>query len=327
MAFLFGKKPPVNIIIKDHVIRYVDSKANNLQSIKEFGERYLPAGLIRDGKIVNRDSLINILEECVENWGLKKRNVNFLVPDSTVLFRKVSIPKDVADDEIKGYLFFEIGTSIHLPFEDPIFDYHILGEIEDKKEILLFASPEKTVLEYEQLLETVQLKPVVADLSSLASYRLYHYLDLSKPNEHLLLLQVSINSINLSIFHQHKPVFMRHLNIVDLDNLWSEKLDDNGDLAIYCQNVEKMTGNLQDNFLEIERVINFYKFSINQGNAEVTKILVTGDHPYLDYIKEKLAEMTSINIISLTDDEFKLTKGESIPYRYHLPLGLLLKEV
>ncbi len=327
MAFLFGKKPPVNIIINDHVIRYMDSKSSQLASSKEFGERYLPAGLIRDGKIINKESLIHILEECVEDWGIKKRTVNFLVPDSTVLFRKVSIPKDVADDEIKGYLFFEIGSSIHLPFEDPLFDYHVLGERDDKKEILLFASPEKTVHEFEELLESVQLKPVVADISALANYRLYHHLDFSHANDHLLLLQFTIHSINMSIFHQHKPVFMRHMNIIDLDNVWTEKLDDDGQLTIKCVNVDKMTGNLQDHFLEIERVINFYKFSIHQGNAEVNKVLLTGDHPYLDFIKDKLGDLTNLQVVSLTEDAIPSHRGESIPIRYHLPLGLLLKGV
>ncbi|UTW68941.1 hypothetical protein KHA80_17075 [Anaerobacillus sp. HL2] len=107
------------------------------------------------------------------------------------------------------------------------------------KSYFFFASPEKTVLEYEELLESAGLKPVVADISALSAYRLYHFLDMSSAKDHLMYFQFSINSINVSIFHHHKPVFMRQINVVDLDNLWVEKLDENGELTIKCQNIDK----------------------------------------------------------------------------------------
>lgn len=59
--------------------------------------------------------------------------MRFLVPDSRLVIRKVAIPKDIKDDEIKGYLYLEMGTSIHLPFEEPIFDVVLLEETEEKR--------------------------------------------------------------------------------------------------------------------------------------------------------------------------------------------------
>ena len=37
------------------------------------------------------------------------------------------IPAEVMDDEINGYLYLELGKSLHLPFEDPVFDTAVLS--------------------------------------------------------------------------------------------------------------------------------------------------------------------------------------------------------
>ncbi|MGP7816825.1 hypothetical protein [Niallia sp. 01092] len=48
----------------------------------------------------------------------------------------------------------EFGTSIHVPFEDPVFDYYLLQEREhNKQQILLFAAPEHAVSSYTDLVE------------------------------------------------------------------------------------------------------------------------------------------------------------------------------
>ena len=178
MAFsLFSKKNHIaNIIITDRFIRFVELKQANPPIAARWGEKLLPAGLISNGEIQDYESLMMILEECVDEWKIRNRKVRFLIPESLVIIRKVMIPAEVMDDEIHGYLYLELGKSLHLPFEDPVFDTVVLSEKEDKKEILLFAAPEEDVLEYSQLFSDVKLRPLEAEVSPLALYRLYEYL-------------------------------------------------------------------------------------------------------------------------------------------------------
>ncbi len=296
--------------------------------MKQYGERYIHAGLIRDGRILDKQSVELILEECIDHWKLKNRLVNFLVPESTLLFRKMLIPGDIADDDIKGYLYFEIGTSIHLPFDDPVFDFHLLGNVEDKKEIILFASPDQVVTDYTNMFERVKLQPVVADLSALSVYRLYYQLTKKQSkDDHLLFINYDIGSITLSVFHNHKPMFMRHISVPNDETLWTRHLGDEGDLFIQCESLDKMKGQFDDQYLEIERIINFYKFSIQKGSSEITKVVLTGDHPYLAMIEEDLTERLDVKVNSLNEGFAETLQGEHIPARYVLPLGLSLKEV
>lgn len=327
MNLQFGRKSPINIVIQDHVIRFVETKGNDLHSVKQYGERYIQSGLIRDGKILDKQSVESILEECISEWKIKNRLVNFLVPESTILFRKLEIPNDIPNEEIKGYLYLEIGTSIHLPFEDPVFDFHLLGEVEDKKEILLFAAPDQAVTDYVNLFDRVHLQPTVADISPLAIYRIFHHLQLSTGNEHILFIDYNIGSISLSIFNEHKPMFIRHITESSDELLWSRHLDENGDLMIQCESLDKMKGQFDDQILEIERIINFYKFSIQKGANEVSKIMLTGDHPYLSMVEEELAEKLEVEISRFEEGFAQTLQGELVPSRYVLPLGLSLKEV
>ena len=115
------------------------------------------------------------------------------------------IPAEVMDDEIHGYLYLELGKSLHLPFEDPVFDTVVLSEKEDKKEILLFAAPEAAVLEYSQLFSDVKLRPLEAEVSPLALYRLYEYLGQAQAGEDLLMVQFDLNTICICIFEQDIP--------------------------------------------------------------------------------------------------------------------------
>ena len=143
-----GKKKIINLTIKDHVVRFVELKQTHPPVISRFGERYLPKGIIHDGRIQDLETFETILEECVDDWKIAKRDVRFIVPESLIMLRKITVPSDIQEDELEGYLFMEIGSSIHLPFENPIFDYHLLPKEKNEQELLLFAGPEEVIQEY-----------------------------------------------------------------------------------------------------------------------------------------------------------------------------------
>ena len=68
MLFSFHHKIG-NIVIKDHVIRYVELKQRNPLILGKYEERLIPKGIVVDGVIKNADNLSMILEQCVSEWG------------------------------------------------------------------------------------------------------------------------------------------------------------------------------------------------------------------------------------------------------------------
>ncbi|WNB92734.1 pilus assembly protein PilM [Bacillus sp. NEB1478] len=313
----FFNKKRINLVIQDHVIRYLDMRQPELLEVKSFGERYLPEGIVQDGAILDRETLLILLEECVSEWGIKGREVQFLIPDSKLIIRKHQIPLEHKDDEIKGYLYMELGNSIHLPFEDPVFDYVLLDKKENMREILLFAASEKMVTDYASLLEDAKLKPTIADASCVALYRLIYQKQLVTEEDHTLCLQFDIPAVKLSVFHHHKPLFFNHLKMESEIKQWSfrqQAIEWKGDSGY-------IHGLIEDKLIEIDRIVTYYKFNLNNGQQGITKIVLSGELPELKYIQNKLQAKFDVPVIILDQSDSQLAP------QFDVVLGLGLKEV
>lgn len=321
------KKRVVNLVINDHSIRYLELKQAKPPIPSKWGERLLPIGLITNGKINDYETLLNILEECVTDWNLRKRQVRFLIPESFVIIRKVSIPVDIKDDEIKGYLYLELGSSIHIPFDEPVFDAVVLSTEKDKKEVLIFAAQEENVLEYTELLSEAKLKPSVAEVSPLSVYRLYHYLNPEKTNENLLIVQFGLNDVNICIFEGRIPFFMHHLKIEFDEDNWDKKLNGAGNYDLrFTGDFSNLNNQFEDTYKEINRLMDFYRYSLHQGEKRVSRILLDGDHPMLSQIKKDLEGLFEVPLETISLPQHIQTE-QKLPYTFYLALGLALKGV
>lgn len=257
-----------------------------------------------------------------------KKQVRFLVPDSSVVIRKLPIPEDVSEDEIKGYLYMELGTSIHLPFEDPVFDYYLLkGKEKNKQQIILFASPEESVAQYADLLEEAKLSPQSADVSALALYRYFYRSEKVEDNDIIMLVEIDIKTVNASIFEEHYPLLMRHLLQEMEEDHWTvttEKSSQQEKLTFTGDHAEVWNG-LEDVYKELEKVMSFYRYTLNKGDKLVTKLVVTGDHPWLSAIIENMVNRFEIPVLELKVNQSDSNKP--IPSSFLLNIGLGLKEV
>jgi type IV pilus assembly protein PilM len=323
-----NNKRVINLIITDHSIRFLELKNSTIQSVHRWGEHFLPDGIIREGKIVDKITLSMILEECLGNWKIQKRLVKFLVPDPLVIIRKLKIPKDIKEDEITGYLYLELGTSIHLPFEEPVFDTYILSKDTESTEILLFAAPEKQVMEYASMLSDLRLKPISAEISPLAIYRLYHHLEMAENDESLMVLQFDIDRVNISMFENQAPIFMHYLPLEFNTVTWDIKRtsDDQHELK-FIGDPEELTNTFEEYFKEISKLMDFYRYSIHRGSKNISKILLNGDHPLIDIILSELEDRFEVPVQTITSRELIPGKTGKIPMAYYLALGLSLKEV
>jgi type IV pilus assembly protein PilM len=323
-----SNKRVINLIITDHSIRFIELKNANIQNVQRWGEHFLPDGIIREGRIIDRVTLSMILEECIGNWKIQRRSVKFLIPDPLVIIRKLKIPKDIKEDEIKGYLYLELGTSIHLPFEEPVFDIFILSKDSDSTEILLFAAPEQQVMEYSTLLSDLRLKPVSAEISPLAIYRLYHHLEMANEDESLMVVQFDIDRINISMFENQAPIFMHYLPLEFNTLIWDIKRisPDKHELK-FIGDPEELANTFEEYFKEMSKLMDFYRYSIHQGSKSITKILLNGDHPLLEIVYSEIENRFEVPVQTISSKLFDTGKTEIIPTAHLLALGLSLKEV
>jgi type IV pilus assembly protein PilM len=330
MAFsLFTPKNRIiNLVLNDHSIRLLELKQENPPTPQRWSERFLPPGIISDGKITDIDSLSNILEECIDEWKIHRRQVRFVVPDPLVILRKVSVPADIQDDEMKGYLYLELGSTIHLPFEEPVFDFYPLANDGKTKDLLLFAAPEQHVMEYADLFSSLKLNPIEADISSLALYRLYHLLDQASSNEAFFTVQFDLTSVNLCIFAENVPLVMRQFSLPFNLEQWEIKRDLVGLMVCkYIGDASELVIQFEDIFREINKLIDFYRYSLNNEKHDITKFLLNGDHPLLGAIYDEMKERFEVPVEVISLETESKGKTSNVPTSLLLPLGLALKGV
>ncbi|MFD2446225.1 type IV pilus biogenesis protein PilM [Bacillus sp. CGMCC 1.16607] len=328
MGLLSRNNRIINIIFNDHSIRYVEVKQQQPPTPIKWGEKLLPHGIIHEGKIVDLTTLTMILEECIGDWKIQRRKVRFLIPDPLVLIRRVKIPDNVLPDEINGYFYLELGTSIHLPFEEPVFETVLLPTKSEKKEVLLFAAPQQHVMEYSQLLSSVKLKPITADISPLALYRLYYQSDSAQTDERLMMIQFDLDRVFICIFEQQYPIFMHHFPIQFQMDEWDIRMSRSGTHRFqYKGDISNFHFQLEDFYKETSKLMDFYRYSLYQGNEQITKVLLNGDHPKLQIILQELQERLDVPIQTIDSNEWAVGKSSLFPHSHFLALGLGLKEV
>lgn len=301
--FLFGKSKNIaNIVIDDYVIRLVQNNGDDLESIKLIAEKALPLHLIENGSIVDELAFYDFMKELVREWGIKNNYVRFFAPDSLIIVRNIDIPKNIEQAEWKNYLFMEIGNTIHFPFQNPILDIYSHTETEEANKVTVVAAPEEEIIKYVSIFEDASLKPSAVGVQALGVYRYFlHQHEQIGINKVYLFAEFNLASVNISIFRGEKFEFHRHQHLnIDVNN-W----ESSGDSILqwnYTGDQQRLTGEINDQLTELERLLNFYRFSIHQGEVSVTDIILLGDFPNLKDIALKLKETYSQDLTLLTTE-------------------------
>ncbi|RZI52718.1 hypothetical protein EW027_03470 [Aeribacillus pallidus] len=327
LTFLSAKKT-INLVIDDYALRMVDHSGGDLTNIKHFKEKSIPNGLLEHGRILDEMEFYHFMKETVKEWGIKRRNVQFYAPDSLVIMRKVKFPAHLKDKEINGHFIMELGHTLYLPFDNPIFDVSPLPGKADtqEREGLLFAVPEDEMRKYTEILIDAGLKPVAADIRSIGVYRYFQYTYMTKnTDEAYLFLELNLNSIMISIFSENQPEFLRFQDLdIQMNDWTSYQYDDDLLTWTYHGDEAQFLGLIDDQIMELERIMNFYRYSIHKGQKAISKIMLLGDFPNLDLIRKKIEDQFQIPV-TILDAYLSPEKIDKVPRHFIPALGLALK--
>ncbi|RSL32267.1 hypothetical protein D7Z54_16585 [Salibacterium salarium] len=322
---LFGKKKEKRntLMIKDHVIRFIKAKGPGLDNIERMEEKYLPKGIISEGKIEDDERLEQILLECVDQWGLRNQPVQYCIPDVFIVARKVSLPEDTEKNEAAAYLYMEIGESIPVPFEDPVFDFVHAPE---GHAVILLTAPRYHVEAYASMLQKVRCKPNAADISAMCLYRTLAATKVVSAKEHTLLLQMDMQAALVSIYTADKPLFISHIPLENGPKSWEVKPSRTEDYyPEWIGNDETLREQVDTVTDEIERIMSFYRYSLQQGTYGIDRMIVGGDHPFLQMWVDALAERVEIPVSEAATIKMTILEEET-PVRFFENIGLVLKE-
>ena len=310
------KKEHVFILLTERTIRYLTWSGHNVDQDLDYGELILDALIIEDGRIVNSVLLKSMLNKLVEQKNWKRRHLSFIVPDNFVTMRQELIPKQLTKEEGTAYIKLHMEGSIRLPFKDPYLDYHLLEEGEKENKIMLFAYPSERLKPFDQLFEEIGLQPYVADISYLSLYRTYKKTNSVMNDEHVLMIHWNKYDLTMTVFHQHIPMFSRHMHFSQAPQAW-QKNEESKQLE-WLSNLFTLADFVEEQMLPIERFIDFYRYSIMNDQGQINQVLLTGDFPNRAIIEQQLNQRFDLPIK-------KLTLPNDLPIEYGSLYGLGLR--
>ncbi|WP_051330747.1 type IV pilus biogenesis protein PilM [Aneurinibacillus terranovensis] len=340
--FSIRKSPGrVGMELEDEGLRYAEVRySSGGLKIKQAGMIPLDSGLIENGKIIDEDQVLVQLALGLKEAKLKHKKAVISAPTSSVVMRKVSLPK-LPPKEVRSFIEIELESTIHLPFSRPYFDFYKMGQDENtnkdteaseaelQDQYLVIAAPGDLIDQYVRLFSELDIQLAAVDIEPLALYRLLDMLQLHTGEQYHMFIHLGMHTVDVSFFNREIPEFMRNIPL-DLTNYkitMDERNLQSSDLLQFLEDRGMFDSFANDLVRELDRVINFYHFSMKNDGTRMQKIYVTGDFPDIDrmipFLKERLSvqEIISLPVHSYVDG-FSATANVQA---YTVPFGLSLK--
>ncbi|NBD25344.1 type IV pilus biogenesis protein PilM [Paenibacillus glycinis] len=249
----------VGLTIDGTGIRYASLRKRRSWALEKSGFLPLPEGQIVDDGIVNAADVGSALKAWAKRENLAGAAVKLAVPTSQIIVRKLRIPTTNAK-ELKPLIELEVETTLHLPFEDPVFDYVALGKDEESTLVLIFAAPLKWIRTSVQVLEEAGLRVRSISLPAAALAKTMLPQQGEKTSE-TMIVHIGEQTLEIFMFHEGSPIFMRAINLAEMGEHEPGKLND---------------GQVAELIAEISRILNFYQFGLHEGASRITRAVVAG---------------------------------------------------
>ncbi|GGG23473.1 type IV pilus biogenesis protein PilM [Paenibacillus abyssi] len=321
-----------------------------------FAMRPLPPGTMNDGRIINEGMLHSVIQTLLDDREWSSRSIHFAIPSQNVMIRTVKLP-DVKEKELRKLIQFELMHNLHLPFDEPFYDFIKLpkptaAEEEVRKaeplletadvewsnaeteaqlcEVMLVAAPMELLQTYVRLLESLGLSIRSMEIKAFSLQRLQ---EKCLPIERgtWLMLDINQTACDVSIVSDGVIKITRNIEVNLIhpgsaaDPLSGEPL--NGLFAEFRSPEQSFETACQDLVSELERLINFYRYTLNNRDQEFDSVIVSGDLPNMDKLISILKSRMAQKIVPLEWHQLPV-EGDSSEWNvsaFAAPCGLALR--
>lgn len=364
----------IGIEITDSSIKIVEITVTSKKRpyLNKFMMERLPRQAIDDGKIKDAALVADMLRDMLEKMNIRKRSVHFIVPSQLVMVRFLKLP-DIPDKDLRKVVEFEMKHSIHLPFEQPYYDFCKLtdsvhaetnrkarspkkpSKAEREKDsiykeaaagrqgggsdgiglfeefvsqqaeemmqcdVMLVAAPKEIVDEYITVVESAGLRPSGIEIKALSLFRVIQFFPIIDERETFLLVDINDAASDLSIFHDKQLKITRSVPLDFSTADPSDTTDNDDDFNQSCQLLTH----------ELERLMNFYRYTLNNRNQEFKRVVVSGDVSRLDAVIDWLRDRLALRVTPLHADMMGVHHSGSHDCftNFAVPIGLALRGI
>ena len=320
-------KSVLSIDLGSNSIKLVEGKFNkNKLSLNKLIQIPTPEDSISDGRILNLQAIIDILDFSIKGNNIKAKDVIFTTNSSSIINRDITIPI-VEDDEMETVIRYEIQQYLPINLDDYIIQFVVLDEIVDdvgaKLKVNVTSFPEKMAFSYYSVINSLDLNPYALDVTynsvnKIANYSQYTSKDGQVIGGTVAFVDMGATSINVAIFKNGKLDFTRMIKSGgdNIDYALSQSLNmsikstesikiKEADLLSNKEDAKNETIRkaVDDILEELERILQFY---MNKSNTNIDKVYIYGGLSNLNninlYMKNKLSmDIARIDRVSNID--------------------------
>jgi len=144
--------------------------------ITHFAMADLPPEAIVDGEIMDRDLVIQAIQDCAEKSGIPDEPVATAVAGRAVIVKKIVMDK-MSEDDAREAIYWEAEQHVPFDIDDITLDFQILHDDigAGQMELLLVAAKKDMILGHAELIRDAGFKPLVIDVASFANQNTWEY--------------------------------------------------------------------------------------------------------------------------------------------------------
>lgn len=311
----------IGLTIEHSGIHYIKLKNGKSGDIERKGYLPLGPGIIVENQIVDAEAFRLIMKEWVQQEKLKGQSVFLSIPPSQIIIRRMTIPS-ANRKQVEQLVGLEVETTLHLPFENPVFDYIEIASDEDSTTLLVFAAPRKLIESYTEILDSCGVKVKSVEISATALARLLTR-HVKESLMETMVIHMNRGLLDLYLFHDGHPVFLRTIDLQDqtIGRLMAEPSMQDAD-SLSAEQMVEITA-------EISRMLSFFQYSLNEGAQRINEIIITGMEEnrglLLKELRQALPELAIREIGFQTYPEGSHVENRELN-DYRIALGAALRE-
>ena len=213
---LFNRsKSVVGLDIGSSSIKVVEMEpAGETHRLKDFGVAELLPEAIVDGEIMDRQLVVETIQNLFEQKRLRSRNIVSAVSGRAVIVKKILMDR-LAEEDAREAIHWEAEQHVPYDINDVSLDFQILDEEANPKQmqVLLVAAKRDMLNAHADLVREAGLSPVVIDVDSFAVQNaiLANY-DFT-PEEVVALVNIGAEITNINIIQGGIPHFTQDLSL------------------------------------------------------------------------------------------------------------------
>ena len=311
MMFKRGKVSMVGVDVGSSSVKAVElqGKSGDFQLLS-LGFETLQSDSVVDGQIMELNAVSNAIGSIFNEHKIKTTKVAAGVNGHSVIVKNIVLPP-MTEEELQES--FAWHAEEHIPFDisDVNLDYHVTSRSNEAINVLMAACKRDKVANLKQAIQLAGKQPAVIDVDAFALQNCYELNYDPRPGQVVALLNIGASTTNINILNGNRSVFTRDATFGgnQYTSLLQKELGLTFDQAESVKRgmplpegaEQREIGPILDTVsdilaLEIQKTMDFYRATVEEGQSAVEKILVSGGGSKLSGLVDFLSKRFEIPV-------------------------------